>query len=39
MAKALHTPFPDPDMSSPSSNLANLSFIASIPDPSLLPSS
>jgi hypothetical protein len=27
------TPFPDPDISSPSSNFANLSFIISPPDP------
>jgi len=39
MAKALQTPFPDPDISSASSNFANLSFIASIPDQTLFPSS
>jgi hypothetical protein len=30
IAKAVQTPFPDPDMSSPSNNFANLSFIMSI---------
>ncbi|MCV5004014.1 hypothetical protein OFM39_30625, partial [Escherichia coli] len=29
MARAVQTPFPDPDMSSPSNNFANLSFIIS----------
>lgn len=29
-AKAEETPFPAPDMSSPKSNLANLSFIKSV---------
>lgn len=33
IAKAVLTPFPDPDISSPSSNFANLSFIISPPDP------
>jgi hypothetical protein len=30
IAKAVQTPFPDPDISSPSNNFANLSFIISI---------
>jgi hypothetical protein len=30
MASAVQTPFPDPDMSSPSNNFENLSFIISI---------
>lgn len=29
MAKAVQTPFPEPDISSPSNNFANLSFIIS----------
>lgn len=30
MANAVETPFPEPDMSSPSNSFANLSFIISI---------
>lgn len=30
MANAVQTPFPEPDMSSPSSNFENFSFIISI---------
>lgn len=32
IASAVHTPLPHPDMSSPNSNLHNLSFINSISD-------
>jgi hypothetical protein len=35
IAIAVLTPFPEPDISSPSSNFANLSFIISTPDPTI----